>query len=201
VAVEIDVEGNSTARTGRTLHDLLDSEAQVIAVDIPIGIPEGGRRPADAAARAFVGGRASSVFPTPVRAALEAGTFAEAVEVARERTGKGISQQSFALRKRILEVDTIARHDERVVEVHPEVSFCALAGAPLSYSKHKPEGLAERRALLERAGISVPPRPTGVPEADVLDAAVAAWSARRVATGEARAFPEGHAERIGAIWA
>ncbi|MGH3037461.1 MAG: DUF429 domain-containing protein [Gaiellaceae bacterium] len=39
-----------------------------------------------------------------------------------------------------------------------------------------------------------------MPEADLLDAAVAAWSATRYARGEARPLPDGHVERIGAIW-
>ena len=198
IAVETGANGETTARTAPSLAGLLDTDARVIGIDIQIGIPDSAARAADTAARAFVGRRASSVFPTPIRAALEAASYAEAVAVARERTGKGISQQSYALRKRILEVDAVAREDERVVEVHPEVSFCLLAGRPLAHSKHSGAGLAERRRLLSRAGLRIP-RPAGVPEADVLDAAVVAWSAARVAAGEARTFPEGHADRIGAI--
>ena len=201
VAVELDAAGEATARTGQRLADLLDTEATVVAVDIPIGIPEGAARAADAEARRFVGARGSSVFTTPPRAALLAETFAEANLVARELTGKGLSQQSFALRHRILEVEALAEADERIVEVHPEVSFCELAGRQLAYSKHKPEGLAERRELLEAVGIALPDRPPGVPEADLLDAAVAAWTAARVARGEADRPPDAHAERIGAIWA
>jgi predicted RNase H-like nuclease len=201
VAVELDAAGEASARTGRQLTDLLGTEATVVAVDIPIGIPEGATRAADAEARRFVGARGSSVFTTPPRAALLAETFAEANLVARELTGKGLSQQSFALRHRILEVDAQAEADERIVEIHPEVSFCELAGRPLAYSKHKPEGLAERRELLEAAGIAPPDRPTGVPEADLLDAVVAAWTAARFARGEARPLPAGHEARIGAIWA
>jgi predicted RNase H-like nuclease len=125
-------------------------------LDIPIGIPEGAARAADAEARRFVGARGSSVFTTPPRAALLAVSFAEANLVARELTGKGLSQQSFALRRRILGVEALAEADERIVEVHPEVSFCELAGRTLAYSKHKPEGLGERRELLEAEGIALP---------------------------------------------
>ena len=47
--------------------------ARVIAVDIPIGLPERGGRRADIEARKFVGGRrASSVFSSPVRGILDA---------------------------------------------------------------------------------------------------------------------------------
>jgi hypothetical protein len=40
-----------------------------------------------------------------------------------------------------------------------------------------------------------------VRDADLLDAGVVAWSAARFAEGKARALPEGHRQRIGAIWA
>ena len=174
-------------------------EAEVVGVDIPIGIPEAGPRPADVEARRFVGARGSSVFPTPVRKVLEAPTYAEAREVAVELTGKSVSAQSYALRHRILEVDQHASRDERVIEVHPEVSFSELAHRPL-LSKRRTDGLAERRALLEEAGIEVPESVPRLAEPDLLDATIAAWSASRYACGEALPLPEGHTERIGAIW-
>jgi predicted RNase H-like nuclease/predicted enzyme related to lactoylglutathione lyase len=174
-------------------------DAQVVAVDIPIGIPKSAPRPADAAARKFVGPRAASVFTTPVRSVLEAPTYAAASEMAMQLTGKAISRQTYALRDRILEVDEYARSDERVIEVHPEVSFSELARRPLQ-SKHTTGGLAERRALLEEAGIAVPPTAPRIAEPDLLDATVAAWTARRYARGEALPLPDGHRERIGAIW-
>ena len=174
-------------------------EAEVVGVDIPIGIPESAPRPADLAARRFVGARASSVFPTPVRAVLEAPTYADARRVAVELTGKSVSSQSYALRHRILEVDEHAHRDERVIEVHPEVSFSELAHRPL-LSKHRTDGLAERRALLEEAGIEVPDSVPRIAEPDLLDATIAAWSARRYARGEALPLPEGNESRIGAVW-
>ena len=47
-----------------------------LAIDIPIGIPEAGARPADREARALLGPRRNSVFPAPVRAAGPAGLAA-----------------------------------------------------------------------------------------------------------------------------
>jgi predicted RNase H-like nuclease/catechol 2,3-dioxygenase-like lactoylglutathione lyase family enzyme len=174
-------------------------DASVIAIDIPIGIQEEGERPADEAARRFVGPRASSVFSTPPRQVLEAGTYEEARRVARQSTGQSISAQSYALRRRILEVDEYAREDDRVIEVHPEVSFRELAHRPL-LSKHRSDGLAERRALLEEAGIELPASVPRVAEPDLLDATVAAWSAKRYALGEALPLPRNPSARIGAIW-
>jgi predicted RNase H-like nuclease len=201
VAVCLDPSGDVQVSTHPTFSEVLSLSARVIAVDIPIDPAGRGARPTDAAARAFVGGRASSVFSTPPRSALEARTFAEAGEIARTITGKGISQQAFALGRKILEVHALAEVDERVIEMHPEVSFCALAGAPLAESKHTPEGLERRRALLASAGIALPGAVRGVPEADLLDAAVGAWTAARYANDEADAFPAEHRDRLGAIWA
>jgi predicted RNase H-like nuclease len=200
VAVSLDPSGDVEVSTHATFTDVLALGARVLAVDMPID-PEGrGDRAADRAARAFVAPRGSAVFPAPPRAALEARTFAEANERARALTGKGMSQQAFALGRKILEVQDHAVADERVVEIHPEVSFRVLAGRPLA-SKHSPEGLIERRQLLRDAGIDVPAGFLGVPETDLLDAAAGAWSAARYARGEAIAFPPEHTERLGAIWA
>lgn len=179
--------------------DALLVDAEVVAVDVPIGIPNEEPRPADVAARQFVGARASSVFTTPVRPALEAPTYAEARRIAAESTGKSLSAQAYALGRRILELNEYAERDGRVIEVHPEVSFRELARRPL-LSKHRADGLAERRALLERAGIEVPASAPRIAEPDLLDATIAAWSARRYARGEALPLPEGHGARIGAIW-
>jgi predicted RNase H-like nuclease len=93
-----------------------------------------------------------------------------------------------------------ADEDERVIEMHPEVSFCELAGAQLLESKHTPEGLDRRRRLLAEAGIRLPGAVPGVPEADLLDAAAGAWTAARYAAGKAVAVPSSHTERLGAIW-
>ena len=200
VAVSLDPSGDAQVTTHSSFAEVLSLQARVLAVDIPIDPPGLGARAADAGARAFVGGRGSSVFPTPPRAALEARTFSEANEIARTVTGKGISQQAFALGKKILEVHELADVDERVIEMHPEVSFCELAGGPLSESKHTAGGLGRRRALLEAAGITLPGAVPGVPEVDLLDAAVGAWTAARYARGEASPFPPEHGARLGAIW-
>ena len=65
------------------------------------------------------------------------------------------------------------------------VAFAALAGAPLQESKHTKAGLARRRELLHQAGLTLPPKVPGAAENDLLDAAAVAWSARRIASGDA----------------
>ena len=186
-------------RVGDDLGALIAAEpgAACVAVDMPIGLAERRLREADSAARAFVGPRRMSVFATPPAKALEAATYDAAKEVARALTGKMISRQAWALGVNIKRVAEVAAGDARVIEVHPEVSFAALAGTPLRFAKTTWNGQALRRRLLARAGIELPEELEGdaglVPVADVLDAAAAAWSARRYARGEAKPLPEGAA--------
>ncbi len=167
-------------------------DAACVGVDMPIGLPEAGPRAADAEARAFVGARRNSVFMTPPAAVLAAGTYAEANALAAARAEKGISQQAWGLRANIAVVAGVADADRRLIEVHPEVSFVALAGGHMRAAKTTWNGQMDRRAALARAGIVLPDDlgDAGVvPVADVLDAAAVAWSARRFAAGDARSFP------------
>ena len=125
------------------------------------------------------------MFFTPPRPALTAPSHAEATRLARQLTGFGISQQSYALATRILEVDEwITNAPCRVVEVHPEVSFAALIGRPADAPKKTWAGMVQRRSALTAEGIIVA-EVTGEATIraavdDMLDAAVAAWTARRV---------------------
>jgi integrase len=57
----------------------------VIAVDIPIGLPDAGRRQAGVLARKLVGPLWAPVFMTPVRPALEAPDYASAAGLSRLR--------------------------------------------------------------------------------------------------------------------
>ena len=192
----------------RITHLLEDHpEATVVAVDIPIGLPEAGVRRADLEAREFVGPRRNSVFPTLPLAVLQAATYPEALALARERGGPGLSRQSFALATRILEVDAVASEQRRIIEIHPEVSFRAMAGHPIEFSKKSWNGLQLRRRLLEAEGISLPDEIVDGGAArsdDVLDATAAAWTASRVARGIAGSLPNpperNGAGRSMAIW-
>jgi predicted RNase H-like nuclease len=155
-------------------------DVDVIAIDVPIGF---GPRDADVAARKFLKGAASTVFSTPSRELLER-PFGP---------GLGISAQAHALGPRILHVTRLAETDPRIHEVHPEVSFRAMnGGRPLRYRKKSAGGALERIALLNREGIDLTPLTAAwtAPLDDVVDAAAAAWSAQRIARGEARSLPD-----------
>jgi len=169
-------------------------DAACIGVDMPIGTPGDGVRASELQARTFVGVRRSSVFLTPPAEVLAAGSYAEANTLARATIGRGLSQQAWGLRRLIAIVAALAAGDARIFEVHPEVSFTALVGAPMAAAKTTWNGQMARRTALARAGIVLADDlgPAGaVPVADVLGAAVVAWSARRHVAGEARSFPEG----------
>lgn len=188
VAVTLAPDG-VRARTARSL-DRLDIQG-VTGIDMPLGLLADGWRTVDALARRALGERGASVFAIPPRPVWAAPDYATANRRCRELTGRGLSAQAWGLRARLLEADRFRRGCAVTLhEVHPELSFAALSGAPLTDSKHRPAGIAVRRALLEGAGIAVPQRVTGAAEHDLLDAAAVAWSARRIAAGTARVLPD-----------
>ncbi len=173
------------------LEALLDPGALCIGVDMPIGLPVSGEREADRLARKFVGPRWSSVFMTPPRQVLEAETYDDAKARSLVLTGKMISRQAWALKETIFEVEEL--NHQLVIEVHPEVSFCAMSGGHLAYAKSTWNGQALRRRILAGHGIELPElldEAGAVPVADVLDAAAVAWTARRYARGEASSLDE-----------
>ena len=189
-----------TAQFRGTVEELVaaaaaDGPVAAVAVDIPIGLPDAGRRRADELARARLGGLRSSVFMTPVRPALRAPDHAAGSALNRTLAGEGISVQAFGMRHRIAEVEEyLTRAAVPVVEVHPEVSFAAMHGGPLTVRKATWAGADVRRELLRREGLHLagPLGDAGAHAAvdDVLDAAAAAWTAARYAAGRARPLPD-----------
>ena len=179
-----------TVRVHETLAGVLDGHgSRVVGIDMPLGLLGSGWREADRAARGLLGPRRSSVFAIPPRAVWEQASYQAASQRCRELTGQGLSIQAWGLRARLLEADRYRGSSPHpLYEVHPELAFCAMAGAPLEHSKHTPQGRELRRELLSRAGIALPPTPRA-PVTDTLDAAAVAWSAWRIATGRAVVIP------------
>ena len=186
----------------------LPEQPEVIAVDIPIGLPDmggiGGRAP-DIAARAVLGQRQSAVFAVPARAAVLEADYRAACAVAEAHSDppRKVSKQTYNLFPKIREVDALMTPalQQRVFECHPEAAFWAMAGEralamPKKVkSRPHPPGLELRRGLLATAGF---PRPflesVHVPRSvagadDVLDACACAVTASRIAAGVARRFP------------
>ncbi|MEO7130290.1 MAG: DUF429 domain-containing protein [Dermatophilaceae bacterium] len=175
-----------------TVREWLD--IQVVGIDIPIGLPDDSTRQADALARDALPGKAASVFPTLTRRAYATPNRAAADEVNRSLSGQGVGAQAFALRDKIVEVDTWVRSRPTlsVIEVHPELSFATMSGAPLAPKKKSEQGRAARLAALAAVGIASPSTLSGTGYAadDVLDACAVAWTAARHGSGLARSLPD-----------
>jgi predicted RNase H-like nuclease len=184
----------------RSIADVLAVPgADVVAVDMPIGLSEDGVRACDVRARDLLRphGAGSSVFPTPVRAVLATDDYAEARALSRAATDppRAPSAQAFQLVKAIRALDDALGEPplEHVHEVHPELAFRALDERVFD-PKVTARGLAQRLAALrpvmdvDAALLDAPPR---VPAVDALDACAAAWSARRIADGTAESVGDG----------
>jgi len=168
-------------------------DAEVIGIDIPLTIPAAGVRAAELAARTALGPRRSSIFVTPPRAALAASTHAEATRLSKSLCGIGCSQQAWRLAPKIFEVEQWQSHAP-MYEVHPELSFATMLGAPARANKKTWAGMVERRDALRAAGIDLD-RAAAEPATraavdDMLDAGAAAWTAARLLDGSAIPFPD-----------
>jgi len=202
--------GQARAHLCATFDDVLNLECRprTIAVDMPIGLPERtkpGGRDADIEARAVLGGRQSAIFAVPARAAVMANDYSEAcaLAMATSTPPRKVSKQAFNLFAKIRELDRLMTPDlqNRVFEVHPEVAFWALNGrTPVPTpkkvkSRPNPDGLAQRRHLLESAGfcstfLEGRPFPAIAAGADdFLAPTVNACTAARILRGDAHRFP------------
>ncbi len=173
-------------------------DVHAVGIDMPLGLVETGWRQADLAAQSFVGARRSSVFRVPPRAVWKDNIWHEdsweqANQRCRQLTSYGVSRQTWALRGKLREAHQLLVTGQHPLhEVHPEVSFAAMNGRPLVHRKISWAGHMTRRALLAGHGIHLPDQLGDVGNAapdDVLDAAAAAWSAHRIATGHAGRLP------------
>jgi len=180
----------------------------IVSIDMPIGLPErippAGRGP-EQAVRPLLGGRQSSVFSVPSRAAVYAPDFREACRIALATSDppRQVSIYLFMIAPKIREVDQALRADAaltaRVFECHPEVAFWRLNGDRALSEPKKVKGtpygpgLGLRRQLLMGAGLPAAvveaPPPRGAAYDDLLDALACAMIARRIHAGVATPFP------------
>ncbi len=198
------VHGAVAWRWTRDIGEVLDGARERVGIDIPIGLPERGPRACDVEARRVVGPRASSVFPAPVRGVLAATSYPDARALLAAAGAGSMSAQAFALVPAVRAVDAVMSpaQENRVAEVHPEVSFALLAGTPLPPKRSVP-GAAARIAALQRWLPGVLDALREVPARarldDALDALVVAWSASRWARGDARVLGDGARDARGLL--
>lgn len=193
------VPGQDAAGAAAVLDLAAAAGAAAVGVDCPVGLPADGWRPCDLEAKRLLGAASARVFLAPPRPVLAAPTYADARAVARDLLGgRSVSAQTYGIRRVVLALDAVLRpaadgpHPmaDRVAEVHPELSFMALAGRawrdPLPSKKTAP-GRAAREAALRRwltpaAAAALDDAPDGD---DHLDALATAWSAWRWQSGDA----------------
>ena len=172
----------------------LDDPAALTAIDIPIGLHHNGPRPCDQEARLLLGSRRSSVFPAPVRSVLQARSYKEACELSFQAQGRKLSKQTYNILAKIRAVDALLQAQgslsQRLVEVHPELSFQQWNnGIPMAHAKKKAEGHHQRLQLVEPrfpgafAKIRGRYKRREVADDDILDALACLWSAERIASG------------------
>jgi len=175
----------------------------MVAVDMPIGLPDSGARGCDFRARdRLPRDRKSSVFLHFRRPLLGFATYPEA-NAWGKADGKGLAKQAWFLLPKIADIDawiTPARQ-RRVRESHPELVFFALNDSRPLPKKSTPEGLAMRRRVLRRHGLK---GIDALAEAldrrkakldDLYDAAALALMARRIARGEGTCLAAGRDAR------
>jgi predicted RNase H-like nuclease len=182
-----------------TLHELPFESIALVAIDIPLGLPDSGARSCDTSTRKRLGkGRSSSVFSAPIRPLLDCTTYSEACDLGRSIDGRAISKQTWNIIDKIRDADSFLAAPQRrfpVHEVHPELSFATWTDSSALPSKKTEDGKLARHGLVERyvpgAFIHIRsslPR-TACRDDDILDALAAVWSAERLHLGTALRFP------------
>ncbi|MCY3567348.1 MAG: DUF429 domain-containing protein [Chloroflexi bacterium] len=188
------------------------SDASLILIDAPIGLPDSTRpsRAADRLARKALGGRGTTVFSAPGRAAIDEfrlggyQRFRAGLDANRRELGKGLNKQTWGIVPKIGEVDEFLRSREaarvKIREVHPELCFWGFnGGQAMPQSKKTEEGIAERQQVLRSIEPMAEPiwqdalsrNLLGVKLDDVLDALAAALTAvqEHSALGDLQTLP------------
>lgn len=179
----------------------------IVAIDIPMGLPdeksgiEPGIRQCDKQARKLLGfPRSTSVFSSPVRPLLTidcpdiAEAHREASSITMRISDRKVTRQTINILPRIREVDELLQRwnglGDRIFEVHPELAFMELNGAPIQESKRSAEGHIRRKICLDDVFGSDAVKScitmiegTPIKLDDVIDALACCWSADRISRG------------------
>lgn len=204
IAALWDGAGQLTSQLCPSFAEVMALPARIIAVDMPIGLPERSGRPPEREVRAKLGERQSSVFAVPSEKAVYCADYAQAcaVNLRHSDPPKKVSKQCFHLFPKMREIDALIApdHQSRIFESHPELAFWMMNGeTPLSLPKKVkgqpyPAGLDLRRALLRKNGVPVDGlvhdyRRRDVGPDDLLDACACTLVAWRILIGRSIRFP------------
>lgn len=205
IAVLWDGEAHIASKLCPSFTDVMALPAEIIAVDMPIGLPERSGRPPERAVRARLGERRSSVFAVPSRNAIYCEDYAQAcrVNLIHSDPPRKVSKQCFHIFPKMREIDALITPElqARIHESHPELAFWVMNGeTPLSLPKKVKSalygpGLDLRRTLLRQAGLPIDIlnsdyRRRDVGADDLLDACACAFVAWRIRNGRSMRFPQ-----------
>ena len=128
----------------------------IIVIDMPIELNKKNYlRKCDVLAKKYLGKNfQSSIFIPPLKSILECTTYQDANKLSKKIAGKGLSKQSWYLKKKICEVRDLAKVSNKIYEGHPECSFKMLKNESLKAKKKSVLGIFERLVLLEKAGLN-----------------------------------------------
>lgn len=205
--------GAVTASLQRGIGSISASIApnDIVVIDMPIGLPDAAQpvRECDRLARKVLGKRHVCVFSPPCREALDA-PDRDAASTVNQPLGRKITQQTWAIRHKLQELDSFLRENLPLRgifrEAHPEVSFAhwwqhrGNLPAPTSFGtpKKRLEGKRMRRDLIEATWpgalelaktVLNSNHLTGWAIDDLHDAFACLWTAIRIAEGNAARLP------------
>jgi predicted RNase H-like nuclease len=161
IAVLLSADAQCQVKLYASIYELWEElrAARLLLIDMPIGLPpaECPIRQCDRDARRMLKPRrASAVFPAPIRAVLQAGSYEEANMRSKQLASRGLSKQTWHLVKKIRELDLLLQSDPtargKLVEAHPELSFAVLSdsGQPMLHNKKTKLGFDERIGHLQK---------------------------------------------------
>ena len=138
------------------IDELLPNDFAIAMIDIPIGLPDSGRRNCDIQARELLKPNQSRVFLDARRGVLDCTSQPEASAKGKFLDGKGVSVQLFGIAKKLREMDAAITPalQNRLKECHPELVFWRLNKNKSVPTKKKGPGIELRKRLLKREGIS-----------------------------------------------
>jgi predicted RNase H-like nuclease len=178
------VATNDGVTLSRSFATIADANFDLVAVDMPIGLPDAWGRAADRAARSYIRPRGACIFSAPPRSLLAYDTYTDANAAAKADYGCGLTRQTFNLFEKLRDVDAVidATNQHRFAEASPECSFRALTGSVLA-PKRTPAGRRARLVALEAEFGPIDVRLPGARPDDVLDAYALLWTAQRHEAG------------------
>ena len=156
-AVALDSGQNWAINAYKSIDELWQAmnSASMMFIDIPIGLPDSGRRACDLETRNLLGRRGASVFAVPSRKALQSKNYRQACRLNQDVLGVKLSIQTWNITAKIKEIDNWLQRNRQaqsiVRESHPELCFWALAGEHImGHSKKTAQGFAERCSILQK---------------------------------------------------